>query len=273
MRIICAKFENLKKVKSFKFHPQNREVEEAKVKKLRQTLFKDGKWQTLAAVIVNVTTMNILDGQHRWTLYLQLVEEGLIDPNVTPLWIEYVEMNPQEEHAYITSLQEANHWDNEEFCESYVKGGDTNYITAKEFCDSHPLCNHVNKAGKVSRRAYRLANIMLTGDRNEKHLRNGQLVLSKEDVQEGDAIHNEIQKILTALKIESTIGRSGLEGLASSWRVFRKNGHPMKAWIKELSKKKYEGGPKYYNKTWGVETWNEFLKPAAYELLMMSMEA
>lgn len=272
MKIICAKFEDLKKVQSFKFHPQNRDIIPSKVKYLRSILFEDGIWQTIMPVVVNTVTMNILDGQYRRTVYLQLVEEGLIDPATTKLWVEYVEMNPQEEHAYITKLQEANHWDNEEFCESYVKGGDPNYITAKEFCDSHPLCNHVNKAGRVSHRAYRLANIMLTGDRNEKHLRNGQLVLSKEDVKEGDAIHNEIQKILTALKIESTIGRSGLEGLASAWRVLRKNGHSMKDWIKELSKDRYSGGPDS-NKTWGVNTWNDFLKPAAYDLMMKKMES
>ena len=272
MKVICAKFESISKVNQFKFHPQNREILDSKVKYLRSVIFQDGIWQTIMPVVVNTVTMNILDGQYRRTVYLQLVNEGLIDPNVTKLWVEYVEMDPSEEHSYITKIQEANHWDNEEFCESYVRGGDPNYITAKEFCDSHPLCNRVNKAGKVSSRAYRLANIMLTGDRNEKHLRNGQLILSREDVKEGDAIHNEIMDILTTLKIETTIGRSGLEGLASSWRVFRKNGHPMKAWIKELSKDQYSGGPKS-NKTWGVTTWNEFLKPAAYDLLMKSMEA
>ena len=267
MKIISAKFENLQKVKNFKFHYQNRKVEEPHVKKLRKTLFKDGEWITIMPVVVNIITGNILDGQHRWSLYLQLVEEGLIDPNVYKLFVEYVEMSPAEEHSYITNLQEANHWNNEDFCESYVSGGDQNYITLKQFCDEHPLCNHMNKAGMITSRAYRLANIILSGDRNEKHLKDGLASVSKKDVAEGDAIHNELMKILQAIKIDTTVGRSGLEGLASSWRVLRQTGYPMKAWIHELSKKDYEGGPKS-NKTWGVETWNKFLSPACTQLLL-----
>lgn len=269
MRIINAQFENLQKVRKFKFHYQNRQVEDAHIKRLRKTLFKDGIWNTMAPVIVNILTMNILDGQHRWSLYLQLVDEGLIDPTQTMLWVEYVNMDPTEEHRYITELQEANHWDNEDFCESYVKGGDPYYISAKNFCDTHPLCNSVNKAGKVSSRAYRLANIMLTGDRNEKHLRDGQLSFTKKEEKEADIIHGELLKILKALKINPTIGKSGLEGLASAWRVLRRDGHPMKEWIKELSKDKYEYGPKT-NKTWGVNVWNEFLAPVALKLLRKS---
>jgi len=272
MKIITSKFEDIKSVRKFKFHYQNRKVEAVHVKKLRKTLFKDGVWNTIMPVVVNILTGNILDGQHRWSLYLQLIDEGLINPKDTPLYVEYVEMSPKEEHSYITELQEANHWDNEDFCESYVSGGNPNYITIKQFCDEHPLCKRVNKAGMISGRAYRLANIILTGDRNEKHLKDGLAVVSREDVTRGHAIHNEMQKILQAIKIESTVGRNGLEGLASAWRELRQAGYPMKDWIKELSKEKYEGGPKT-NKTWGVNTWNEFLSPACTTLLLKKNKA
>ena len=107
MKVICAKFESISKVNQFKFHPQNREILDSKVKYLRSVIFQDGIWQTIMPVVVNTVTMNILDGQYRRTVYLQLVNEGLIDPNVTKLWVEYVEMDPSEEHSYITNIQES----------------------------------------------------------------------------------------------------------------------------------------------------------------------
>ena len=270
MRIIESKFEGLKKVKSFKFNYQNRPVEEDHVRDLRKDLFKDGVWMCMQAVVVNILTMNILDGQHRWSLYLQLVDDGLIDPIANPLYVEYVEINPDEEHQFITELQNARSWETEDFCESYVSGNNPNYVALKNWVNDHILCNRVNKAGNISSRAYRLANIILTGDRNEQHLKNGQFIFSKEDAKNGDIIHKEMLNIIKALKLDNTIGRSGLEGLASAWRVMRTTGYPIKDWVKELSKDKYEGGPKT-NKTWGLERWKEFLAPAQCELMLKSM--
>jgi len=271
MKIIESKFEGLKKVKSFKFNYQNRPVDEDHIRDLRTDLFKDGDWVQIQAVIVNILTMNILDGQHRWSLYLQLVEAGLINPLENPLYVEYVEMNPDEEHKFITDLQNARRWETETFCESYVSGNNPNYVALKNWIDNgHILCSRVNKAGNISSRAYRLANIILTGDRNEQHLKNGQFIFSKEDAKYGDIIHKEMLDIIKALKLDNTVGRSGLEGLASAWRVMRNTGYPIKEWVKELSKEKYKGGPKS-NKTWGLEIWKDFLAPANCELMLKKM--
>ena len=267
MKIINSKHEEFKNVKSFKFNHQNRKVEDAHVRKLYGTLFKNGVWCCMAPVIVNALTGHIIDGQHRWRLYMNLVKEGLIDPLTTKLYVEYVEINPDEEHEYITDLQNSNRWETEDFCESYVSGNNPHYVALKNWCDNHILCNRVNKAGNICGRAYRLANIILTGDRNEKHLKNGQFIFSADDEKTGSEIHSEMLDIIKALKLDNTAGRSGLEGLASEWRVMRSAGYPMKEWIKELSKEKYKGGPKT-NKTWGIETWKNFLAPALSEILI-----
>lgn len=267
-KILYSQFENIATVRGFTLNPLNREIKDQNVNDLRKTLFKDGEWQGLQPIMVNVNTNNILDGQNRRELFFRLIDEGKIDPAKTELYIEYVQMSYEEETQYIIDLQKSKNWQTEDFCRLQIIAGNKDIATLKKFCDESIICAATTKNGKLISRAYRLANIILTGDRNENHIRQGKVHITKDDLVNGKIMQDEMVKLLNALQLNPLMGRSGLEGLAGSWRKIRKYKYSVDDYVKEFTRggtepqdNPYIYGPKT-NKTWGVATWDKFFRGA-----------
>ena len=85
-------------VKKLVFRTGNRPVKMSHVKELisKKELIKNGKWDMHEAVLVNILTNVILNGQHRVTAYLWAIENGII-PKDTLLKVDYDEVPVEEE--------------------------------------------------------------------------------------------------------------------------------------------------------------------------------
>ena len=233
-------------VKKLVFRTGNRPVKMSHVKELinKKELIKNGKWDMHEAVLVNILTNVILNGQHRVTAYLWAIENGIISKD-TLLKVDYDEVPIEEELDVIRKVNGGKNWNNDTIVESKAAEGDHNYVQLVKFCDEHELCHK----GK-SNRSYRAAVAMMTGKRVDFEKDN--FTFSQKLADRGNKVHNELVSILNILKMSR--GDAGVEGMATAWFYYRSD-HPWAEW-----KKMFKSSKRSINnrRTAGKEEWKGY---------------
>lgn len=241
-------------VKKLVFRTGNRPVKMSHVKELisKKELIKNGKWDMHEAVLVNILTNVILNGQHRVTAYLWAIENGII-PKDTLLKVDYDEVPVEEELNVIRMVNGGKNWTNDTYVESKAAEGDPNYVQLVKFCDEHELCHK----GK-SNRSYRSAVAMMTGKR--VNFDKEEFVFTPELAKKGEKVHNELLTILQILDI--TRGDAGVEGMAQSWYYYRDE-HKFSEWKNMMKNTTRSINSR---RTPGKTEWEDFFQKVSYKI-------
>ena len=227
--------------KDFGKHQENRQINHGHLQKIKKQFLSS--FEIIPAVIINIITNHIIDGQHRLQAFQDLVDEGLLPPD-SKIKVMWVEIPVSEEKLHIIEANcNTKNWSLDDYISSYVKAGIQSYVKLDEWCKAHPLSSDEGKA------KYRYGAAIIAGKRCNTVLKDGTFTFTDDEISKADEIHAEM------LEIVEVFGLNGkgnwIESLATSWSSVR-NLHDFRTWIKEMKTKKQKllKLPKENSKDW-----------------------
>ena len=222
MKRIGTKTVCVKDLKKYNLNSLNRRINQSHVNKLKKSILNAG--MVIQAIIINIITNNLCDGQHRREALLQLLKEGKISPNMKVQVIIY-EMDPNEEIDFIRTLQDGRAWTGQETFISEYNRGNEHVINLDKFARSHSLL-FGEKGAVKSRYAYS----MLTGKDDSTTVKTCSYKFTDDDFKRGHEVHEEINKILSVLDFRPDYW---LSRMIIVWYRYR-NTFTFKEWIKNI---------------------------------------
>jgi hypothetical protein len=221
-----------KEVKELGLNPYNRGIDKKHVEQMKNKLMDSPLKKFVCPIIVNLTTGNIIDGQHRATAFCEMIENGSISTSST-IDVIYKEMHFEDEIRYIDSVNsDVKNWQLTDAVNSKAKQNIDSYKMLLEFCKTHSLCHANNGTPKAT-----YASIIILGKRPpSKLLRGGDVNFSKEQVEKAHYIHDEMVDIFKAIGIKSPTGWM-IGTLAEAWHEVR-NRYDFDTWLKAFEKSK-----------------------------------
>ena len=227
--------------RSFGENQENREVNHSHLQKIKKQLIN--YFEAMPPITINVLTNHIIDGQHRYKAYKELVESGEL-PMDSKIKVMFVEIPIEEEkQAIIDANTNSKNWTLDDYIKSYAKSGIRSYVELEEWCKAHPLCCDGGKA------KFRYGAAIITGKRCSAELKSGNFTFSTEDYRRADEIHAEMLEIVELFDLKGK--GNWVESLATSWTAAR-NQHEFRVWMRELKtkKQKFMRLPKDNSKDW-----------------------
>lgn len=245
---------NVETVKSFKKMDGNRTINNIHVKNIKEGL--RNSLDLFPPITVNSNTLNIIDGQHRVTAFLELVNSGEL-PTTATLDVKYVNISPEDERECAVNANTCSkNWQLVDYINSFSITNE-NYRILLDWCQKHPLCYpNVSKTQKEknnSKRDYRFrfASAILKQKSCATELKNGTLVITEDDLINASTLYAEIETILNLLPSKP----SALEYVAIKWCSVR-NFQEWNTWIKYIKKmkdtKKFMELPRNNARDWEV---------------------
>ena len=211
----------------FKYHQRNRLIDKRHLEEIKKQVLKS--LGVMPPIVVNVITGVIIDGQHRYEAYKQLIEAGLL-PADTKLQVMFVSISPEEElETIINSQIHARKWSPWDYIRSYVEAGNDSYIILDAWCKTHAVCMEGEKTKP------RYAAAMMKGRNCQTELTNGSFTVTNEEVENAENIYNEIITICDILNIGTT--GTWFEAMIISWYRNRKL-HTFDVWRNMIKKRK-----------------------------------
>lgn len=210
---------NKEEAENIKFLNGNRTINKSHVTKLANDLKKgDGKY--FPAIIVDENTKIVIDGQHRLTAYRLLWDNKKINFN-EPIKVEFKQFGQDVLNNIIRMNQNQRTWKLQDFLDMQRKTDDTNSIVKlEEFCSKNGFLHKRIASGKIKFN-YRYACILLFGKHHTSKIKNGTLVVTDQDIENGQKLYNEVSAILEKLGINDTEG--WIEKLFFAWHRVRTN--------------------------------------------------
>lgn len=221
-------------VRTFSKLDGNRTINNIHVKNIKNQM-KDSL-ELFPPITVNKQTNHIIDGQHRVTAFLDLVNKGEL-PNTATLDVKYVNISPEDERECAVNANTCSkRWELVDYIYSFSVFNNS-YKKLLKWCEEHPLCYPNRSKNSKGKRDYKFkfAYSILKGrtSNNSKDLKNGTFNLTDDDIYLGNQVYSELETILDLLPSKP----SALETIPVLWYEFRKL-HSMDLWIKYIKKLK-----------------------------------
>ena len=206
-------------------HPGNRAISLHHVKEIRNAI-NPTNWRNFSPIEVNIRTMCILDGQHRWQAFVTLDDEK--KNHGICLQIKFYDILEEKELELIRDKNTKNkNWTTKAFAESNRAIGTCNEITwLYEFCNNHEKCHKSKKDGSIGAPNLGYGGAFLWGKLPNAALKNpskfrGSLKLSRRKIDEADALYKEVDMLVDALGYTTT--STWYERFAQAWYEIHKD--------------------------------------------------
>lgn len=156
------------------------------IKKIRDSIIKNGGMERFPAIIVDINTLQIADGNSRWEAIMQIVEKKLMDK--LTFKVVYEDIPPEEfDDVVIAYNIGQKSWALLDFIHNYSNRGFDSFSKLIAFCESHESLKNGNNINP----RYGAAALGIPTN----SLKKTDLVLSDEDIRRGDKIIQEATDI------------------------------------------------------------------------------
>lgn len=238
-------FITLSEAAVFNFHPKNRMIDRKHLQKIKKLMRESV--EKMPAIIINTSTLHVIDGQHRLEALRQLASEGEI-PWDTRIPVDYMDIPEENEYQEIVKYNiNSQNWKPYDFIHAHMKEGNPNYLKLDEWARNHTLTANLKDPSKPK---YRYAGIMMKGSTLRNELPNGTFEVTDEELAKADTIHGEVEKLITLFGLP--IGGQWFEQMLCSWFKFREL-HKFSEWTRYIRDHR-KGLRKYPKAT--VADWN-----------------
>lgn len=231
-RFIGFRFVNYEETLNFGTNKENRQCSDTHLRHITKQCVES--FDIMPPITVNVTTNNVIDGQHRLKAYQTLIENGTFgkekEIKVMFVAIPY----DKEKESIINANTNSRNWRLIDYVDSYKNGGSDDYVKLYEWCDMHCLCNENGKP----KLKYAVAIIKGVNDFNS--IKYGGLALTDDELKKGETIHDEILEIIKILGLR--MSGHYIMSLALSWNGVREL-HEFSVWIKYMKHLKRKIAP------------------------------
>ena len=205
--------------KRFGKNQGNRNYNHAHLQKIKKQLLKS--LDIIPAIIVNILTNHIIDGQHRLRAFIELIEAGLLSED-SKLKVMFVEIPVSEEkEAIIAANTNSKNWGLDDYMLSYAKDGIVPYVKLDEWCKMHALTN------EDGRSKFRYGAAIVKGKPCSSILKSGDFNATDEEFANAEEVHAEMLEIVELFGLKGK--GQWIECLAASWSSVR-NQHEFKEW-------------------------------------------
>lgn len=224
--------EDLKKVG---FNPFNRKTNESHLRQIKRDMLVS--LSDFPAIVINVITGNLIDGQHRVRAFLQLVKSGQL-PEDAKLDVKLVEIENEEEFKTIININtNSKNWSIDDYIRTYVEQGIESYVLLDDFCKEGSPYLYDNKT-KKRKYTYAAAILKPSVASSGNNLKYGLFEISHEDIDRGRKKLRELEDLNSVMK-QSNKGQWFRE-FSKVWCVYSELfHHTMTEWKSELRKKSY----------------------------------
>ena len=216
-------------VKRFGGYTANRPLKKHHIKEITEE-FDNGNYhgKYIAPIRVNVNNYKVVDGQHRTAAFLGSTSDNSV------LKVIYEDL-PIDESAAMEIVIDINsstdNWGIRAYENRLKVEGNKSIINIEEFGKTHKLTQKVNKCGEVIGYYPRYVYAILLGKNVTKDVKDGTIKVNKKDLEFGNKIYEELEKIVDSLGYEVN---SWFESFAYAWYNIRFNDKANSAIIDEL---------------------------------------
>lgn len=220
------KFNDPEVLKKFKFINTNRHVRDGNVKKiLRQIL--GGKYGSrfIPAIIVDINTLAVVDGQNRDIGFQRAYAEG----STEFVRVIFIDVPSDYMDELIRVLQEGQKWNNRDYFDRGVSYGNKACKTIKDWCYAHSeLC----MTGKTEPKPnYSYAMSFIYGKRVDDKVKDLSLTVTKKQLDFAEQIYGEVLSIMKAMKYRR---QAFLEGMTQAWYSIRNSNGNLNFFLEDM---------------------------------------
>ena len=206
-------------VDKFGFYKANRPLNKRHIKEIKEE-FDNGQYhgKYVAPIRVNINNLNIADGQHRKVAFVESVSD---EAYLKVIFEDF----PIDEIAAMDVVVDINsstdNWGITAYANRLKTDGNKAILNIEEFGKSHKLTQKVNRNGEVVGYFPRYVYAIVLGRNATKEVKDGSITVTKKDMEFGEKMHDELEKLVDALGYEMN---SWFESFALAWRNIRLNG-------------------------------------------------
>lgn len=207
------KFNTVDALKKFKFLMTNRDVNNANVAKILKQII-DGQYgsQFIPAIIVDINTMSVIDGQNRVVAFQRAYADG----NDEIVRVIFINVPSEYMDELIRVLQEGRKWNNRDYFKRAIEYGNKACETIRDWCYKHSdLCITGKDNPKPN---YSYAMSFIYGRRMDKEVKDLSIKVSKKQLEFSEQMYSEVMQIMDAMKYRRS---AFLEGLTQAWYAIR----------------------------------------------------
>lgn len=192
----------------------NRMVDEGHIKLF--TSYSERQLRNMPPITVNTRTGRLIDGQHRVSAVVRMIEQGKLPKNYR-YDVMLIDIPEEDERAEVINANiHSKGWTQLDYIKFYMEDVcddvANNYKMLDAWCRQHTL---TAPKKEVQSPKYRYASAMMKGMCCSSILKDGLFKVTKEELDEAHIIHNEIVEIIKIMDRVST--GTWLEYMAISW--------------------------------------------------------
>lgn len=177
----------------------------------------------ISCIEVDINTMGIADGQHRFEAYKKAWELGYIGT----IEVRFLDI-PSD--VYNDVVRDKNihskNWTIKDYKRAARKNGNPAMVKIDEFCMSHDLLHGKIKKDGTAPIKDRYAMAFLKGANVTNEIKNGTLKITKDDIDYAEEIYAEVVRLLAELQFKSTA--AWFESFVQAWYDIRRDSRLLK---------------------------------------------
>lgn len=195
----------------------------------------------IACIEVDINTMGIVDGQHRFEAYKKAWDSGYTGT----MEVRFLDI-PSEK--YNETVRDKNihskNWTIKDYKIAAMRDGNPAMIKINEFCMSHDLLHGKIKKDGTAQIKDRYAMAFLKGANVTNEIKNGTLKINKDDIDYAEEIYLEVVRLLDELQFKST--SAWFESFVQAWYDIRRD-------LRLVKRFEYVGMECYYNEVYTMD--------------------
>lgn len=259
---------------NFGFFKANRDFSKKHIKDIDKAI-ENGNYKAkyIAPVRVDINTLNITDGQHRYEAFKKAWKNG--SDEIMKVIFEDLPEDEKEKLDVIVDINSStSNWSINAYQKRLREEGNKHILNIEEFGKTHALCQKVNSKGEVTGFYPRYVYAIVMGRNISNDVKNGTIKVTDSDIEFGEQMHYELDRLVDALGYEIN---NWFESFAFAWYNIRKNDKANSALIDELGIDTICQNIKTHFEGWQVVTrktdWENRFRAAIWEIKRQAIKA
>ena len=259
---------------NFGFFKANRDFSKKHIKDIDKAI-ENGTYKAkyIAPIRVDINTLNVIDGQHRYEAFKKAWKSGS-DEIMKVIFEDLPEDEKEKLNVIIDINSSTSNWSIDAYQKKLIEEGNKHILNIEEFGKTHALCQKVNKKGEVIGYFPRYVYAIVMGRNLSNDVKNGTIRVTDSDIEFGEQMYYELDRLVDALGYEIN---SWFESFAFAWHNIRKNDKANSALIDELGIDVICQNIKSYFEGWQVVTrktdWENRFRTAIWEIKRQEIKA
>lgn len=252
---------------NFGFFKANRDLNKSHIKKIENAIL-EGRYKAkfIAPIRIDINTMKVIDGQHRYNAF-----KGAWAKGSTEMMRVVFEDLPNDEREKLDVVVDINsttsNWSINAYQKRLREEGNEHMLNIEQFGRTHALCQKKNKKGEVTGIYPRYVYAIVLGKNATSEVKSGVVKVTDVDVKFGEQMYKELEMLVSTLGYEMN---SWFESFACAWHNIRKNDKMYCAVIDKIGMDVILNNIKRYFEGWHLVTrkteWEQRFRTAIWEI-------